>query len=90
MLMDDSASMKLPDEANPSRLDSIKQLMSANSPFYSTLSDKFKLRVYKFSSSAERIQSANELTGSGDETNITSALEQASRESAGLPMSGVP
>lgn len=89
VLMDDSASMKLPDEANPSRLDSIKRLMSANSPFYSTLSDKFKLRPYKFSSAAERIESANELTGGGDETNITSALEQASRESAGLPMSGV-
>jgi uncharacterized membrane protein len=89
VLMDDSASMKLPDEADRTRLDSVKQLMSANSPFYSALSDKFKLRAYKFSSTAERIQNASELSGGGDETNIASALDQASRESAGLPMSGV-
>ncbi len=89
VLMDDSASMKLPDEADRTRLDSVRQLMSANSPFYSALSDKFKLRAYKFSSAAERIQNASELSGDGDETNIASALDQASRESAGLPMSGV-
>jgi uncharacterized membrane protein len=89
VLMDDSASMKLPDEADRTRLDSVKQLMSANSPFYSALSDKFKLRAYKFSSAAERIQNASELSGGGDETNIALALDQASRESAGLPMSGV-
>jgi uncharacterized membrane protein len=89
VLMDDSASMKLPDEADRTRLDSIRQLMSANSPFYSALSDKFKLRAYKFSSAAERIQNAGDLAGGGDETNIASALDQASRESAGLPMSGV-
>ena len=89
VLMDDSASMKLPDDGNRTRLDSLKQLMSANSAFYTALADKFKLRAYKFASAAERVPGAGELSGSGDETNITSALEQASRESAGLPMSGV-
>jgi uncharacterized membrane protein len=89
VLMDDSASMKLPDEADRTRLDSIRQLMSADSLFYSALSDKFKLRSYKFASAAERIQNAGDLAGGGDETNIASALDQASRESAGLPMSGV-
>jgi uncharacterized membrane protein len=89
VLMDDSASMKLPDEADRTRLDSIRQLMSADSPFYSALSDKFKLRSYKFASAAERIQNAGDLAGGGDETNIASALDQAARESAGLPMSGV-
>ena len=89
VLMDDSSSMKLPDDASRSRLDSVKQLMSANSAFYSALSDKFKLRAYKFSSTAERVQNASELSGTGDETSLTAALDQASRESSGLPMSGV-
>ena len=89
VLMDDSSSMKLPDGANPARLDTLKQLMSANSVFYSALADKFKLRPYKFAAAADRVQNASEISGSGDETNLTSALDQASRESAGLPMSGV-
>lgn len=89
VLMDDSSSMKLPDDGNLTRLDSVKQLMSANSVFYTALADKFKLRAYKFSSTGERVQNAGELSGAGDETSLASALDQASRESAGLPMSGV-
>lgn len=89
VLMDDSASMKLPDEGDRTRLDSVKKLFSANSAFYSSLADKFKLRAYKFSSTAERVQNASELSGDGGETSLTAALDQASRESSGLPMSGV-
>jgi uncharacterized membrane protein len=89
VLMDDSSSMKLPDDSSHTRLDALKQLMSANSPFYSALADKFKLRPYKFALTADRVQNAAELSGIGEETNLTSALDQASRESAGLPMSGV-
>ena len=89
VLMDDSSSMKLPDDTNPTRLDALKQLMSANSDFYSSLADKFKLRPYKFAATADRVQNAAELSGSGEETNLTSALDQASRESGGLPMSGI-
>jgi uncharacterized membrane protein len=89
VLMDDSSSMKLPDESSASRLEALKQLMSANSAFYSALADKFKLRPYRFAATADRIQNASELSGIGEETNITSALDQASRESAGLPVSGI-
>ncbi|HSB11308.1 MAG TPA: VWA domain-containing protein [Blastocatellia bacterium] len=89
VLMDNSASMQLPDEGSHTRLESVKQLMSANSQFYSALSDKFKLRAYKFSTQAERVQNASELSGSGEETNLAGALDQASRESAGLPVTGV-
>jgi uncharacterized membrane protein len=88
VLMDDSSSMKLPDESNATRLDAVKQLMAANSHFYSQLAEKFKLRNYKFAASADRIQNASELSADGTETNLTLALDQASRESAGLPMSG--
>lgn len=89
VLMDDSSSMSLPDEGTHTRLDAVKQLMATNGAFYSALSDKFKLRAYKFSSTAERIQTASELSGSGDETNLTSALDQSSREFAGLPVTGI-
>ena len=88
VLMDDSASMNLPDEGNRTRLDSVKQLMTGGSKFYTALADKFKVRAFRFSSSAERVQDAGELTGAGEQTNLVEALDQASRELAGLPLAG--
>ena len=79
VLMDDSTSMKLPDEATPTRLDSLNQLMSANSAFHTEIADKFNLRPYKFAATAERVQNAAELSGSGEETNLTSEIDQAQK-----------
>src|SRR5205085_2186187 len=89
VLMDDSASMNLIDEGSRTRLDAVKQLMSADSPFLARLAERFKVRAFKFSSSAERVQSAAELSGAGQQTNLASAIEQAEREAAGLPLAGV-
>lgn len=89
VLLDDSASMLLKDAGNRSRLEAAGHLMSAGDPFYSTLAEKFKLRLFKFSSAAQRVQNAAELSGAGDQTNIGGALEQAVRDSAGLPLSGI-
>jgi uncharacterized membrane protein len=88
VLMDDSSSMKLAEENSQSRLDVLKNLMSAESQFYKSLSDKFKVRSYKFSSTAERTD-ASALNGEGEQTNLTAAIEQAVRDSAGLPISGI-
>ena len=87
VLMDDSSSMKLPDDGSHTRLDSLKQLMSANSEFYSALADKFKLRAYKFSATAERVQNASELSGSGDETNLDVGSRSGLARIGGLAMS---
>lgn len=89
VLMDDSASMRLNDARGQTRLEAARQLTSSGSPFFANLSDKFKLRLFKFSGAAQRVQSAAELTGGGDQTNLAAALEQAMRDSAGLPMSGI-
>jgi uncharacterized membrane protein len=89
VLMDDSSSMKLAGDGSGSRLDDVKQLMSDEGRFYGALADKFKLREFKFTNSAERIQSANELMGEGGQTDLAGAIDQASREAAGLPLSGV-
>ena len=89
VLMDDSASMNLVDEGNRTRLDSLKQLMSPDSRFLASLSEKFKVRAFKFSSTTERAQDASELSGAGEQTNLALALEQATRESAGLPLAGI-
>ncbi|HYV03879.1 MAG TPA: glutamine amidotransferase, partial [Blastocatellia bacterium] len=59
------------------------------SKFHGALADKFKLREFKFSSSAERVNDAHELAGEGQQTNLAGAVDQASREAAGLPLSGL-
>ncbi|MEW6210683.1 MAG: VWA domain-containing protein, partial [Acidobacteriota bacterium] len=89
VLMDDSASMKLADEGDTTRLEAVRQVMSPTSRFYAELSDKFKIREYKFSSSAQRISDSQELTGEGAGTDLAAALEHASRDMAGLPLSGI-
>src|SRR5258708_39630764 len=87
--MDDSASMKRADEGRQTRVDAMKQLMSGQGVFYEALSAKFKVRPFKFSGAAERVQDVSELTGTGEQTNVTAALEQAARENAGVPLAGI-
>ncbi|HLG17317.1 MAG TPA: hypothetical protein VJH03_22910 [Blastocatellia bacterium] len=89
VLVDDSASMLLKDARDHSRLEAAQQLLSPGSPFFTALSEKFKLRLFKFSDGAERVESAGELSGTGARTDLSAALEKAMRDSAGLPMSGI-
>jgi uncharacterized membrane protein len=88
VLMDDSSSMKLAEDGERSRLDAVKSLWAADNPFSQSLAEKFKVRTYKFSATAERAD-ANALAGEGEQTNLTAAIEQAMRDSAGLPVSGI-
>jgi uncharacterized membrane protein len=88
VLMDDSSSMKLAEASDQSRLNALQNLLSAESPFYKSLAEKFKVRTYKFSTTAERAD-ASALSGEGEQTNLTAAIEQAMRDSAGLPVSGI-
>jgi uncharacterized membrane protein len=88
ILMDDSSSMKLRDEGQASRLDAVKNLMGPESRFYKTLADNFKVRAYQFSQTATR-SDASQLSGEGQQTNVTAAIEQAMRDAAGLPVSSV-
>ncbi len=89
VLMDDSSSMKLTDEQDAARLDALKRVMSPGSDFFRQLSDRFKVRAFKFAARAERVADASGLTASGDRTNLAAALDQGVRDAAGLPLSAV-
>lgn len=89
VLMDDSASMLIADEGGDARLQAAKRLMSADSPFLRQLAEKFKVRSFKFSAAVEPARDASELGGSGQQTDLTASIEQALRELAGLPVSGI-
>ncbi len=89
VLVNDSASMLLPGEDGGTRLEAVKRLLSADSRFTRALSDKFKVRLYRFSSLAEQVSGEGELSASGSETNLAAALDHVARDSAGLPFSGM-
>ena len=89
VLMDDSASMKISDEGGRPRLDAIKDAMAGDGTLIRGLSDKFKLRFFKFSSKTEPAGGPADLKADGTETNIDESLSQAARELAGVPMSGI-
>ena len=90
VVLDDSRSMQIPDwDARP-RGEFIKQQFGGpESPVLKALSDRFLVRVFRFSSTAGRIESVNAMTFNGSQTRLGAALDGAREELAGLPVSGI-
>ena len=89
ILIDDSRSMQLSDE-NGTRADLIRRTFgNPDSPIMKALSDRFLVRTFRFSSSTARVTSPGDLTFSGTQTRLASAIENARQELAGLPVSGL-
>jgi uncharacterized membrane protein len=90
VLLDDSRSMQIPDWAARPRGEFIKQQFGApDGALLKSLSDRFLVRVFRFSSTAGRLDSVNDLTFGGSQTRLGAALDGAREELAGLPVSGV-
>jgi uncharacterized membrane protein len=90
VLLDDSRSMQIPDWGGKPRGDFLRQQFGApESPIIKALSDRFLVRTFRFSSSANRIEPEDGLTFNGSQTRLAPSLEGAREELAGLPVSGV-
>jgi uncharacterized membrane protein len=90
VLLDDSKSMQIPDWAGKSRSAFIREQFGAlTSPMMKSLSDRFLVRVFRFSSTAGRANSAKDLTFQGSQTRLGNALDSARDELAGLPVAGI-
>ena len=90
VLLDDSRSMQIPDVNSQARGEYVRQQFGGpDSPLIKALSDRFLVRVFRFSSTAGRLDSANDLTFNGSQTRLGAALDGAREELAGLPVSGV-
>jgi uncharacterized membrane protein len=90
ILLDDSRSMQIPDWDGKPRGEFLKQQFGApETPLMKALSDRFLVRVFRFSSTAGRLDSAQDLTFGGSQTRLGAALDGAREELAGLPVSGV-
>jgi len=90
VLVDDSRSMSIPDEAGRPRSDFVAQAFSPEeSDLLRQLSDRFTLRFFRFSSDAVRMDGPGELTYDGTHTDLGAALDGAREELAGLPLAGL-
>ena len=90
ILLDDSRSMQVADHDGKPRSDFVhSQLGRPDAPLLTALGKRFKLRVFRFSSSAERLQSAGDLKFEGTGTRLGDALDRARDELSGLPVAGL-
>ena len=90
ILVDDSRSMQIADEQGKPRSDFIKdQFGRTDGPLLAALGKRFQIRLYRFSSTADRLQSAGDLTFAGTGTHYGEALDRARQELSGLPVAGL-
>ena len=90
MLVDDSRSMQITDRQSQPRSEFVRHtLAQPDSPLLKALSQRFVLRFFRFSSSAERVESAADLKYAGTATRLGPALARARDELAGLPLAGL-
>ena len=90
IILDDSRSMMIGDEAGKPRADFVReQLGTPDAPLLTALGKRFVPRVFRFSSSAERLQSNADLTFQGTGTRLADAFDRARDELSGLPVAGL-
>ena len=88
VVIDNSESMKIKDDGQTSRSDQLQaQLQSTD--FFKRLSDKFKVRTYRFDRDAERIENMGRMTYEGKRTRLESATDLLNQELGTVPLSGV-
>jgi uncharacterized membrane protein len=89
VLVDDSRSMQIADVDGQPRGAFVRQQFSGESPVMKALADKFILRTFRFSSASRRLGGPDELTFTGSQTRLGTALDGARQELAGLPLAGL-
>src|SRR5262249_38823551 len=89
ILLDDSRSMRVTDQNDKPRSDSVNAAFAADSPVLKALSSRYAIRFFRFSSSADRVTGTKDLTYNGTQTKLSEALTRAKEEFSGLPLAGL-
>jgi uncharacterized membrane protein len=90
VLLDDSRSMQIADvDGKPRSAFATAHFASPEADVLKTLSSRFVLRNFRFSSSAQRLAAPSELAFAGAQTKMGAALDGARQELAGLPLAGL-
>src|SRR5215471_4936277 len=87
VVIDNSESMKIKDDGKIARSEALqKQFETTN--FIKRLNDKFKTRLYRFDSTAERIERTDQVSFTGKRTRMESATDLLQQELGTVPLSG--
>ncbi|MGE3957290.1 MAG: glutamine amidotransferase [Vicinamibacterales bacterium] len=89
ILIDDSRSMTIADRDEKPRTDFVQQQLAPGGALEKALSERFVLRYFRFSSSADRLAKPGDLQYQGTATHLGQALERARDELSGLPLAGL-
>jgi uncharacterized membrane protein len=88
VLLDDSRSMRIADDGHP-RSDFVARAFGREGALLKELSDRFKLRLFRFAEAPGRLASVSDLSYEGGQTNLARALDGARQELSGVPLSGL-
>lgn len=88
VVIDNSESMNIKDDGQSSRSDLLNQQLQTTN-FFKRLSDKFKVRIYRFDKDAERIERTDRMTYNGKRTRLEAATDLLHQELGTVPLSGV-
>ena len=89
ILADDSRSMGIPNASRQPRGQAAFELVRPDSDFLGALNEKFYLRLFNFSSQAERVEEFAAPQWQGSQTNIAGALERVLAETRNFPLAAV-
>ena len=90
VLIDDSRSMRVADEDGATRGARAAALFNtADSELLRELSEKFRIRSFRFAEDANRLETGDTLGFDGGRTRIAPALERVRSELSSLPVAGV-
>lgn len=90
VLLDDSRSMQIADQAGQPRAAYIKeQFTGPDAAVLKALSERFTVRTFRFSSAPSRTTTEGELKFEGSQTRLGAALSGVRQELAGLPVAGL-
>jgi uncharacterized membrane protein len=89
VLLDDSRSMQIPDQGAQSRAQFVRTQFDPSGALMKSLTDKYLVRTFRFSSTAGRLGSIEEMRFDGTQTKLGPALSNAREELAGLPVAGI-
>jgi hypothetical protein len=90
VLIDDSRSMRIIDRQGQARADWVTHSFGGpDSALLKSLRQKFIVRLFRFSSGAQRIDSLRDLSFNASETHLGDAIEQARQELDAVPLSGL-
>ncbi len=90
ILIDDSQSMQIADQDGQARSAFVgEHFGTPDATLLKALAERFQLRFFRFSSTAERVNDATQVHFGGRESRLGQSLEAAREELAGLPLSGL-